>query len=124
MSYIVNGHFFAQCPSFCPVLRGRRLTPYPSGVTESTWPWVFMLIIREALNPTKGCPREDLGEEETPFSFWTLLSWTWALKSLVMLEGTARLRKDSLCCMGVMCVSDPYLRLPGSLTFEKEREAG
>lgn len=34
--------------------------PYPSGVIESTWSWVFMSGIREALDPTKGCPREDL----------------------------------------------------------------
>lgn len=52
------------------VLWGHRFRPYPSGVTESRRPWIFVAIIREALDPAEGCPREDLGKAEGhPFVF-------------------------------------------------------
>lgn len=55
------------------VLCGHGFRPYPSGVTESRWLWVFTSIIREALGPAKECPREYLGGgEENSFLFLDL----------------------------------------------------
>lgn len=55
------------------VLWGRRFRPYPSGVTEGRWPWVFVSVTREALGPAKGCSGEGLGRgEENSFLFLDL----------------------------------------------------
>ena len=106
VSYTVNGLFFCTVHIFFfPVLRGHMFRRYPSSVIESMWPWVFTSVIREALDPTKGCPREGLDRVGgNSFLFLGLTLLGLGLKSLVMLEGTARLSKDSLCHLGDTCV--------------------
>ena len=117
--------FFAQCTLFLPCPEGPYVQTVPFWCH---WKHVALGIhvsYQGGSGPYKGMPQGGLRQGRRkllpllgPYSLGHGL-WRVSL-CLRALLGWAKIA----CVAWEIRVSDPYLRLPGSLTFEKEREDG